>query len=41
MKNPGTAAVISAVIPGLGQFYKAQGRCCFFNDVLIFQHLLC
>jgi len=24
MKNPGTAAVLSAVIPGLGQMYNGQ-----------------
>jgi TM2 domain-containing membrane protein YozV len=24
MKNPGTAAVLSAIIPGLGQFYNGD-----------------
>jgi TM2 domain-containing membrane protein YozV len=24
MKNPGTAAVLSAIIPGLGQFYNGE-----------------
>jgi hypothetical protein len=31
MKNPGTAAVISAVIPGLGQFYKGRADVVFLT----------